>query len=136
MDISALQSHVKASDLPIEKLAANPNVSDADKVGQACRQFEAVFLRQIFQEARKTVIPSSLNHDSAISGIYGDMVNSQLADSISRSGAFGLAKSLQAQLVHQVLRPKAEHGAGEAQLGAAKITTATPDTQPHNVSKL
>lgn len=105
MDISALNNrHVKASDLPLEKLAMNSNISDADKVGQACRQFEAVFLRQILQEARKTVISSSsADHDSVVSGIYGDMVNNQLADSISRSGTFGLAKSLQAQMVHQVL---------------------------------
>lgn len=104
MDISALNNrHVKASDLPLEKLAMNSNISDADKVGQACRQFEAVFLRQILQEARKTVISSSAEHDSVVSGIYGDMVNNQLADSISRSGTFGLAKSLQAQMVHQVL---------------------------------
>ncbi len=115
MDISALKPHVKASDLPLEKLAANPNVSDADKVGQACRQFEAVFLRQILQEARKTVISSSANHDSVVSGIYGDMVNNQLADSISRSGTFGLAKSLQDQLVRQVL-PAAE----------ARSSSATP----------
>lgn len=125
MNISALQPHVKAADLPIEKLAMNSNVSEAEKVGQACRQFEAVFLRQILQEARKTVISSSTGQDSAISGIYGDMVNNQLADGISRSGAFGLAKSLQGQLVHQVL-PHA--GAGNSKL-------ATPATQPTNISK-
>ncbi len=125
MEISALQSHVKAADLPIEKLALNPNVSDSDKVGQACRQFEAVFLRQIFQEARKTVISSSATHDSAISGIYDDMINSQLADSISRSGAFGLAKSLQAQLVHQVL----PHG------DTNKSKAMPPAAQPQKVLK-
>lgn len=125
MNISALQSHVKASDLPIEKLAMNSNVSDSEKVGQACRQFEAVFLRQILQEARKTVISSSAKHDSAISGIYGDMVNSQMADSISRSGTFGLAKSLQAQLVHQVL-PHTD---------AAKSATPSSPTQSHILSK-
>ncbi len=125
MDISALQSHVNAADLPLEKLASNPNVSDADKVGQACRQFEAVFLRQIFQEARKTVISSSLNHDSAISGIYGDMVNSQLAESVSRSGTFGLARSLQAQMVHQVL----------SHPNSAQLKAAPPDTLPIKHSK-
>jgi Rod binding domain-containing protein len=31
------------------------------------------------------------------------MINNQLADCISRSGSFGLAKSLQGQLAHQVL---------------------------------
>ncbi|HUD49595.1 MAG TPA: hypothetical protein VMR33_22400 [Candidatus Baltobacteraceae bacterium] len=103
MDVSPLKPHVNAADLPLDQLAANPNVSDADKVGQACRQFEAIFLRQILQEARKTLIASSSEDNSVVSGIYGDMVNSQLADGISRSGEFGLAKSLQAQLVHQVL---------------------------------
>lgn len=125
MEISALQPRVNAADLPIEKLAMNSSISDSDKVGQACRQFEAVFLRQIFQEARKTVISSSTSHDSAISGIYGDMVNNQLADSVSRSGAFGLAKSLQTQLVHQVL-PHAD---------AASPTPAPPAAQPHKLSK-
>jgi peptidoglycan hydrolase FlgJ len=133
MDVSALKPHVKASDLPLEKLATNPNISDAEKVGQACRQFEAVFLRQIFKETRKTVISSSLNHDSAISGIYGDMVNNQLADSISRSGAFGLAKSLQAQLVHQVLP---QGGDAKIKTGDAKIDATPTDTQPHKTSKL
>ena len=90
--------------MPIgENLAANPNISDSEKVGQACKQFEAIFLREIFKDMRKTVISSSMHKDSAVSGIYDDMVNSQLADSISRSGAFGLAKSLQDQLSHQVL---------------------------------
>ena len=127
MNISALQSHVKAADLPIEKLA----MIDSEcfriprRLARRCRQFEAVFLRQILQEARKTVISSSSNHDSTISGIYGDMVNNQLADSISRSGAFGLAKSLQGQLVHQVL-PHAD---------TANPTPAQPVTQPHKLSK-
>ena len=103
MDIPPLQSQAKASVVPFDQLASNPNVSDRDKVKEACRQFEAVLLRQILGEARKTVIPSSTNSDSNVSGIYNDMVNNQMADSISRSGAFGLAKSLQAQLVHQVL---------------------------------
>ena len=32
------------------------------------------------------------------------MINNQMADSISRSGSFGLAKSLESQLVRQVFR--------------------------------
>jgi flagellar protein FlgJ len=112
MNVSPLQPKVNAADLPIDKLAANPNVSDSEKVGQACRQFEAIFLREIFKDMRKTVISSSMHKDSAVSGIYDDMVNNQLADGISRSGAFGLAKSLQSQLAHQVLHAAPKHGAG------------------------
>jgi Rod binding domain-containing protein len=103
MDILPYHPGVKAADLQLDQLAANPNVSQRDKVTEACRQFEAVLLRQILGEARKTVIPSSASQDTGISGIYDDMINNQLADSISRSGSFGLAKSMQAQLVRQVL---------------------------------
>ena len=103
MDIPALQPRVAAANVPLEKLASNPNVSDAAKVAEASRQFEAVFLRQILQEARKSMVNSSANPESATKGIYNDLVNNQLADSISRSGEFGLAKSLQTQLARQVL---------------------------------
>ena len=120
MDISPLQSHVKASVVPFDRLAANPNVSQSDKVKEACRQFEAVLLRQILGEARKTVITSSGKGDSNETGIYNDMINNQMADSISRSGAFGLAKSMESQLVRQIL-PKTE---SQSQSGAATTTAA------------
>jgi Rod binding domain-containing protein len=78
-------------------------------------------LRQILQEARKTVITSSTTGDSMTSGIYNDMVNNQLADKISRSGEFGLAKSLQTQLVRQVL-PDSDAASAKATPGAAQTT--------------
>jgi flagellar protein FlgJ len=118
MDVLPLQPRVNAADLPIEQLAGNPNVSQREKIDQACKQFEAVLLRQILGEARKTVIPSGGESDSTVSSIYNDMVTSQLADSISRSGTFGLAKSLESQLVRQELPP--------SQAGAATTPAAAP----------
>jgi peptidoglycan hydrolase FlgJ len=106
MDIAPLPSKVEASTVPFAQLAGNPNISDSDKVKESCRQFEAVLLRQILGEARKTVITSSEKKDSNETDIYNDMINNQIADTVSRSGSFGLAKSLENQLVRQVL-PKA-----------------------------
>jgi Rod binding domain-containing protein len=113
MDIPAIQPHVKASLLPFDKLAANPNVTQQQKVEEACRQFEAVLLRKMLGDARKSVLGPASGESANITGIYDDMINNQLADSISRSGSFGLAKSLQSQLVHQVL-PKAAAAAAPA----------------------
>ena len=101
MDIPALQSASLMADLPLEQLARSPGLSEEQKVTELARQFEAVLLRQILTAARKTVIASEWSSDSATSGIYQDMINSQLADSMSRSGDFGVARSLQAQLTHQ-----------------------------------
>lgn len=75
--------------------------TEKEKLADACRQFEAVLLRQILAQARQPVFNSSLTPSSAVSGIYQDMVTSQLADSVSRSGEFGLARSLLRQLERQ-----------------------------------
>ena len=103
MKITSLLPKVAAEDLPIEKLAGNKSLSETEKVSEVSRQFESVLLRQILGEGRKTVFSSKFNQNSMTSGIYQDMVTNQLAESISRSGSFGLARSLEAQLVHQTL---------------------------------
>ena len=96
--------------------------SQSEKVKEACRQFEAVLLRQILGEARKTVITSADGEDSNETGIYNDMINNQIADSISKSGSFGLAKSVEKQLVHQV----AGHEASPPNNEPAATPAATP----------
>jgi Rod binding domain-containing protein len=44
------------------------------------------------------VIKSKFSEDSTSSSIYHDMVTTRLADSISKSGSFGLAKTFDQQL--------------------------------------
>ena len=106
MKIHPPQLPVKAADVPIEQLAGSKKVTDPEKVAEVARQFEAVLVRQMLQQTRKSVVTSSSQTNTSTSGIYDDMINNQLADSISRSGGMGLAKSLQVQLTQQVL-PKA-----------------------------
>jgi Rod binding domain-containing protein len=106
MNVLATHPKVEASQLSLESLAGNKNISDQDKVAEVSRQFEAVLLRQIMQDIRKPVLGKP-DGDPTVSGIYGDMINNQLADSISHSGSFGLAKSLTTQLAHQVLPQQA-----------------------------
>lgn len=85
-------------DLPPEKLVHAKNLSETEKVQMASRQFEALMLRQILSEAQKPVIQSSLTNNSAAAAIYRDLVTSQLADQVSRSGALGLAQLFEQQL--------------------------------------
>jgi flagellar protein FlgJ len=133
MDISALQPHVKASSVPFDQLAGNPNISEGDKVKEAARQFEAVLLRQILGEARKTVITGEQGEDSNETGIYNDMINNQLADSISQSGSFGLAKSIESQLVHQSLPQHSGPTPAAPAAGAAPAaSTAAVSKAPKN----
>jgi Rod binding domain-containing protein len=101
MHIQPHHGAAKVSQLPLQSLAGNPNISDEDKVAEVSRQFEAVLLRQIMQQAHKPTPDAAGN--SLSSDVYSDMINQQLAQSISQSGAFGLAKNLQGELTRQVL---------------------------------
>ena len=108
MDIPAPARVVRAENLSLEQLAGNPHVSEAEKVREVARQFEAVLLRQILAEARKSLHSDGSDEQSATMGIYHDLINQTLADGISRSGTMGLASSLQAELTHQTTLPVAE----------------------------
>jgi peptidoglycan hydrolase FlgJ len=134
MDIAPLNNKVNPSTVPFDRIAGNANISDSDKLKEVCKQFEAVLLRQMLGEARKTLFKSSEDDDNSnVSGIYNDMVNNQLADSISQSGAFGLAKSLQSQLVHQVLPKPGESFSkltSAHQLSSAAGSSAAPPPAP------
>lgn len=102
METALLQRGVKAADLPLDRLADNVQVTARDKVAEASRQFEAVLLRQILGEAQKTVFKSKFNPQSASTAIYQDMMTNQLAEQISHSGAFGLARGLEKQLQREL----------------------------------
>ena len=105
MNISSMfKPKVNAADMPLEMVARNTNLSATDKVKEASRQFESLLLQQILTESKKSSSLSGDEGDSSIKSIYDDMITQQLADSISRSGSFGLASSLQSRLVHQTLQ--------------------------------
>jgi len=107
MEISPLTTQVQAASLSAEQVARNSALSETEKIGQLSQKFEALLLRQILNQGFKTVIKSSFTDDSVVSGVYQDMVTNQLAESISQSGSFGLAQSLEKELTRQ-LAPRAE----------------------------
>jgi hypothetical protein len=55
----------------------------------------------LWKEESPRSIRSKCNQASMTSGIYQDMITSQFADGISRSGGLGLARSLEARLSRQ-----------------------------------
>lgn len=92
---------IDVSNLPLEKLAANKQVPESEKISQASRAFEAVLLRQILSESQRPVFPSKYIGNSTADGIYRDEIVNQLADDISKSGALGLGQSLARELQRQ-----------------------------------
>jgi Rod binding domain-containing protein len=104
MKIPGAHPKIDTAHMSLESLATNRAIPDKEKVAEVSRQFEAVLLRQILQDIRKPVLGSE--PESTTTSIYSDMINNQLAESISASGEFGLARSLQTQLSRQILPAK------------------------------
>ena len=98
MNVSPLNPQIDASTIAPERLAKNPNLTEQQKIAEASRQFETILLKQVLESSQKTVIKSKLTEDSTSSGIYHDMITTQLAESISKSGKFGLSQTFEKQL--------------------------------------
>jgi len=101
MDIHLLPAPARADQIPLERLADSPVLTEPQKVAELARQFESLLVQQILAEARKSIHSEGLGESSSTLGIYHDLINRTLADSISRNGMVGLASSLQAQLTRQ-----------------------------------
>jgi Rod binding domain-containing protein len=99
MQINSLSHKIAAEELPLERLGSSSQLSEAEKIAGASRHFEAVLLRQFLTEAQKPVLNPKSSTGGAVGGIYQDMIVNNLADEISKSGTFGLAKYFQAQMV-------------------------------------
>jgi len=113
--------------MPIERLNHSPGLSEKEKIREACRQFEAVLLRQILDSARKPLHAEGIEGSSASDDVYRDMVTNQLADSISRSGSFGLARALEVELTRQELRPPSPP---QQPLSAEPVKLTRPEPRP------
>ncbi|HEY9173221.1 MAG TPA: rod-binding protein [Verrucomicrobiae bacterium] len=94
-----------AANVTAEQLAGDTQLTQAEKIAEGARMFEAMLLRQILEQTQKTVIQSKFADNSATAGIYRDMITNQLAESISKSGGLGLARTLEQQLGSQSLSP-------------------------------
>ena len=132
MNASPLQRQIVASDIAPEQLAGNSRLSGEQKIGEASRQFEAILLRQILSASQKTVIKSEFSDNSTAAGIYQDLITNTLADNISKSRAFGLAKTFEQQLNHHT--PTSSQ-AGNRTAPAAGAGSARPEINVTNGSQ-
>ena len=97
------------ADIDPQSLAGNASLTEKQKIAEASRQFEAILLRQFLAESQKPVITPESTDDSSTAGIYQDMVTNQLADTLSRQGGIGLAKTFERQLTPHAAHPAGVH---------------------------
>ncbi|MGD9663964.1 MAG: rod-binding protein [Novosphingobium sp.] len=75
----------------------DPRVGDRKQLADAAKQFEAIFLRRMLAEARKTNFGNDLLSGEGMT-TFRQMQDENFAEIASRTGAFGLAAMIEAQL--------------------------------------
>ncbi|MEO6913677.1 MAG: rod-binding protein [Candidatus Baltobacteraceae bacterium] len=74
----------------------------------AAQQLEGVFVNMLFKAMHATVPKDSIfGKESAAQGTWNDMLDSERAQSVAKSGSFGIAKVLEEQLRSSVLSDSA-----------------------------
>ena len=135
MDITPIQRKVDASEIAPEMLAGNSQLTKQQKIAEASRQFEAMLLRQILENSQKTVIKSKYGDNSTSSAIYRDQITSQMADSISKAGTFGFAKSFSQQLNRPADLGVTSNAVSAAQSNPYQSSPAKPVGVAHSTFK-
>jgi flagellar protein FlgJ len=74
------------------------NITDEQKLREACRDFESIFVKQLLDGMRKTIQKSDLLNGGLTEEIYEDMLYTEYAKDISRNSSLGLAELLYNQL--------------------------------------
>jgi Rod binding domain-containing protein len=130
MNIAPIPS-AAASDIPIAELAVNKHLTERQKIAEASRQFEVIMLQQILAETQKPVITSEFTDDSTAAGIYQDYISHALAESMSKTDAFGFAKMFEQQLVpHTAKAAKTDSAAQPLENPSAKNVNSLSATRP------
>ena len=99
MAVPIQMATMSANHLAVEQLAQNNKLTEAQKIGEVAQHFEAMLLRQFLNEAPKPMLSENDGMNPAQKGIYQDMITHSLAETISQSGEFGLAKAFHHQLM-------------------------------------
>ena len=99
MPVPIQMATMSANHLAVERIAQNNKLTEAEKIGEVAKQFEAVLLRQFLNEATKPLLSQSEGMNAAQKSVYQDMITNTLADTISQSGQFGLAQAFRQQLM-------------------------------------
>ena len=99
MPIPIQMATMSQNHLAVEQLAQNNKLTEAEKIGEVSKHFEAMLLRQFLNEGTRPMLSQSEGMNPAQKSIYQDMITKTLAETISQSGDFGLAQAFRHQLM-------------------------------------
>ena len=121
-DLQGNKDVEKARGFADELKAAQKNTLDdpeyQQKLKDACKGFESMFIQLMWKEMRKTVPENSLFGESNGEKIFRDMLDTEMSDRMSEAGGMGLADMMYKQLTAQYQAHKDMDARAKASLAA------------------
>lgn len=99
-DITATQAQTAQAQKLQQTVSADYNNATSEELMEACKEFEAYFLEQMFKEMEKT-IPNNDNEDPTTQRLvdyFKDNAIQQIASESTESNSLGLAQMLYEQM--------------------------------------
>jgi Rod binding domain-containing protein len=100
--LSQIQGGARGDSLRASMDTAMRGKDESAAIQEVSRQFEAILVRQILNTAHVGAAFGPEEGSSTTSEVYRDLLTSQLADQISKSGDLGMARQMEGQLSRQV----------------------------------
>jgi len=91
--------------------APAPQTTERRQLAQAAKQFEAIFVRQMLSAARKADFGGDLLGGQGMD-TFRTMQDERFADMAAETGAFGMARMIEAQLASRIA-PGASPGSAD-----------------------
>ena len=78
----------------------NSHLSEAEnaKLKESCRDFEALFIKQMLDTMRKTVSKSGMLDGGMAEDVFEDMLYDEYSKSMADTGSFGIARMMYSEL--------------------------------------
>lgn len=112
---------------PAAAAPAAPHSAERQKLAQATKQFEAIFVRQMLSAARKTDFGGDILGGQGLD-TFRTMQDERFADIAAETGAFGMARMIELQLARQVAPQSPLPPAGG--VGGGNVSPAASGTGP------
>ncbi len=88
--------------LDLQKITPKADTDKEAKLQKACKDFEAIFLKQMLTTMRKSIPKSGLFNDGFANDMYQSMADDQLAKDLSHEKGMGIGDVLYRQLSGQI----------------------------------
>ena len=131
MSLGKVDGPLNAAEAAAQQADPVKQAKEKAALQKACREFEGMFLAQMWKQMRKTVQKTELFSGGFGEEMFSDMLDQSYADAAAQRGALGMAELLEQQLSPQsYARPGGNLPGAEKKLENSKVNPYLKQSAP------